>query len=60
MPITVWNKCVQNMFVLVDILRQYPNILVDDSVEPGDQSGTQKDDNKDTIRGEIWQLFLRK
>lgn len=50
MPTHVWRKCVQNMLVMLDILVQYPNIRVNDKVEPDDSGSQNGPDYNGTIR----------
>eukprot|EP00244_Chara_vulgaris_P012148 TRINITY_DN629_c0_g1_i3.p1 TRINITY_DN629_c0_g1~~TRINITY_DN629_c0_g1_i3.p1 ORF type:complete len:991 (+),score=249.61 TRINITY_DN629_c0_g1_i3:308-3280(+) len=34
MPVSVWKKCVANQLVLLDILKGWPNLILDEAAEP--------------------------
>lgn len=42
MPIPVWKKCAQNVLMILDILAQYPNIVLEETAEPEMENETQK------------------
>ncbi|KAF6176403.1 hypothetical protein GIB67_010851 [Kingdonia uniflora] len=56
MSINVWKKCVNNMLIILDILEQYPNIAVGESVEPEANESKKEANFRGTIR--VWGNFV--
>ncbi|KAF6159152.1 hypothetical protein GIB67_032769 [Kingdonia uniflora] len=52
MPINVWKKCLNNMLIILDILEQYPNIAMGESVLPEENKSKKGGNFRGTIR--VW------